>query len=163
VFVRSGTTWAQQAKLVASDGTAYDYFGWSVAVSGSTAVVGAFRRASAAGAAYIFVRSSTTWTQRAELTASDAVPFDYFGWSVAISHSTVVVGAQFKNNQTGSGYVFVRSGTTWTQQAELTASDGTEGDEFGYSVAISGSHAVVGAFSKNSSTGAAYLYRLIGA
>jgi hypothetical protein len=158
VFVRSGTTWAQQAKLTASDGAAYDYFGWSVAIAGPNAVVGAFRKNSAAGAAYVFVRSSTSWTRQAELTASDAVPFDYFGWSVAISDSTVVVGAQFKNNQTGAAYVFVRLDATWTQQAELTASDGSEGDEFGYSVAISGSHALVGAFAKNSSTGTAYVY-----
>jgi hypothetical protein len=160
VFVRSGKTWIQQAKLIASDGAAYDYAGWSVAISGSTAVVGAWSANSRAGAAYIFVRSGRTWTQQAKLTASDGVFLDDFGGSVAISESTVVVGAQLKNEQIGAAYMFTRSETTWTQQTELLASDGTGGDEFGYAVAVSGSNAVVGAFAKNSGTGAAYVYRL---
>ena len=134
----------QQAELTASDGTTHDLFGLSAAIFGSTAVVGAPAKNSATGAAYVFVRSGTTWTQQAELTASDGASNDAFG-SVGISGSTVVVGAPGKNSGTGAVYVFVRSGTTWTQQAELTASDGVAGDAFGGPVAISGSTVVAGA------------------
>jgi nucleoside-specific outer membrane channel protein Tsx len=156
-FVRSGTSWSQQAELTATDGAAGDQFGTSVAITGSTAVVGAYRKDSGTGAAYIFVRSGTTWTQKAELTASDRAAGDGFGASVAISGSTVVVGATY-HLHAGAAYVFVPSGTTWTQQAELTASDGVSNDNFGLSIGISGSTAVVGARFKNSNTGAAYIF-----
>jgi hypothetical protein len=156
-FVHSTTGWSQQAELKASDGAAGDAFGTSVAISGSTAVIGAYRKDSGAGAAYIFVRSGTLWTQQAKLTALDRASGDGFGASVAISGSTAVVGATY-HSQSGAAYVFLRSGTTWTQQAELTASDGLANDNFGLSVGISGSTAVVGARFKNSNTGAAYVY-----
>jgi nucleoside-specific outer membrane channel protein Tsx len=158
VFVRSGTTWSQQAELTASDGTTDDFLGWSVAISGSTVVVGESTCCSATGAAYVFVRSGTTWSQQAELTASDGTFDDGFGHRVAISGDTVLVGALGKNSATGAAYVFVRSGTTWSQQAELTASDGASGDQFGSSVAISGSTAVVGAPIKKNTIGAAYVF-----
>ena len=158
VFVRSGTAWSQRAKLTASDGAAGDNFGFSVAISGSTVVVGASGPNDLTGAAYVFVRSETAWTQRAKLTASDGAAFDQFGFSVAISGSTVVVGAFGPNEFTGAAYVFVRSGTAWSQRAKLTASDGAAFDQFGFSVAISGSTAVVGAIGSKSSTGAAYVF-----
>jgi FG-GAP repeat len=158
VYVRSGTIWSQQAKLIASDAAHDDEFGISVAISGSTAVVGADRKNSYTGAAYVFVRSLTTWSQQAKLTAGDAALNDGFGFAVAISGSTAVVGAPFKNSSTGAAYVFVRSGTIWSQQAKLTAGDAALNDYFGYAVAISGSTAVVGAPYKNSSTGAAYVF-----
>jgi nucleoside-specific outer membrane channel protein Tsx len=160
VFVRSGTIWSQQAELTASDGARQDSFGWSVAVSGSSAVVGAYSRNSNEGAAYVFVRSGTIWSQQAELTASDGASGDFFGYSVAISGSAAVVGAQGKNSFTGAAYVFVRSGTIWSQKAKLTASDGASGDSFGHSVAISRSTAVAGAYAHNSSAGAAYAFVL---
>src|SRR5206468_3053516 len=146
VFVRNVTTWTQQAQLTASDGAVSDAFGWSVAISGDTAVVGAFVDDVGAnvdqGSAYVFVRSGTTWTQQAQLTASDGAVSDAFGWSVAISGDTAVVAAFVDdvgaNVDQGSAYVFVRSGTTWTQQAQLTALDGAANDDFGYSAAISG-------------------------
>jgi hypothetical protein len=158
VFVRSGTAWTQQAKLTAASGAAGDSFGWSVALSGSTAVVGAFGKNANAGAAYVFVRSGTAWTQQAKLTAADAAPGDFFGWSVALSGSTAVVGAFAKNSNTGAAYVFVQSGTAWTQQAKLTAADAAAFDDFGASVALSGSTAMVGATSGNSGAGAAYVF-----
>jgi hypothetical protein len=98
-----------------------------------------------ANRSYVFVRSGPTWTQQAKLTAADGRANDRFGLSVAISGSTTVVGPYAENFRIGAAYVFVGSGTTWTQQAKLTASDGTWGDYFGVSVAISGSTAVVGA------------------
>ncbi len=158
VFVRSGSTWTQQAELTASDAVSGDVFGHSVAVSGSTVVVGAQNKNSTAGAAYVFVRSGSTWTQQAELTASDAASGDLFGFSVAVSGSIVVVGAPIKNSDRGAAYVFGQSGSTWTQQQELTASDAASCDHFGWSVSASGSTAVVGAPCKNSGTGAAYVF-----
>ena len=148
VFIRSGTTWTQQAKLTASDGAADDFFGFSVSVSGDTAVVGArFEddKGSNSGSAYVFVRSGTTWTQQAKLTASDGAADDNFGDSVSVSGDTVVVGASGDDGNKGSAYVFVRSGTTWSQQAKLTASDGAVGDIFGISISVSGDTTVVGA------------------
>ena len=157
VFVRSGAAWSQQAELTASDGFSFDRFGTSVAISGPTVVVGAFGHNNQTGAAYVFVRSGTAWHQQAELTASDAQEFDNFGNSVAISGSTVVVGAEAKHDFVGAAYVFVRSGTAWHQQHKLTASDGKR-SSFGNSVAISRSTVVVGAEDKNSNTGAAYVF-----
>jgi nucleoside-specific outer membrane channel protein Tsx len=167
---RNGSGWIQQAELTASDGAVDDGFGSSVAVSGSTAVVGApFHMVGSnawQGAAYVFVESGGKWTQQAELIASDGTADDKFGSSVAVSGGTVVVGAfqhtVGSNTFEGAAYVFVESGGTWRQQAELTASDGATYDEFGNSVAVSGSTAVVGAFEhavgSNASQGVAYVF-----
>ena len=121
-------------------------------------MIGATGSNSNTGAAYVFTGSGGTWTQQAKLTAADAAANDRFGVSVAVSGSTAVVGAYGKNSNTGAAYVFTRSGSNWTQQAELTASDGTGGDDFGFSVALSGSTAAAGAPFKNASTGAAYVF-----
>ena len=97
VFVRSGGVWSQQQKLEASDAAAGDMFGSSVAISGETVVVGAPLDDGAAGtdqgSAYVFVRSGGVWSQQQKLEASDAAAVDCFGFSVAISGETVVVGA----------------------------------------------------------------------
>ncbi|MFC2041905.1 FG-GAP repeat protein, partial [Chloroflexota bacterium] len=153
VFVRSGSTWTQQAKLTASDGSEEDSFGRSVAISGDTAVVGAYRdddNGSDSGSAYVFVRIiGSTWTQQAKLTASDGAADDRFGLSVGISGDTTVVGAygdDDNGSESGSAYVFVRSGGTWTPHAKLTASDGAASDWFGLYVAINEDTAVVGAY-----------------
>ena len=112
VFARSGTTWTQQAKLLASDGAAGDQFGVSVSVSGDTAVVGALRdddKGSDAGSAYVFARSGATWTQQAKLVASDGAAGDLLGNWVAVSGGTAVVGAVLdddKGTESGSAYVF---------------------------------------------------------
>ena len=114
---------SQQQKLTASDGAAFDLFGRSVAISGDTAVVGAFQDDDAgnnSGAAYVFVRSGNTWTQQQKLTAFDAAANDLFGWSAAISGDTIVVGSYrdefdgVPGSFAGSAHVFVRTGTTWT-------------------------------------------------
>ena len=96
--------------------------------------------------------------QQGELTASDGAANDQLGWSVAVSNSTAVVGAPGKDAGMGAAYVFMRSGTTWSQKAELTASDGAPGDEFGSSVSISGSTAVISSPNRLSGTGAAYIF-----
>jgi hypothetical protein len=159
VFVRSGSIWNQQAKLTASDGAANEYFGDEVSVSSDTAVVGAYGKNSNKGAAYVFVRSGSNWNQQAKLTASDGAASDYFGTSVSISSDTAIVGASGKDSHTGAAYVFVRSGSIWSQQIKLTASDPSAGgDYFGHSVSVSGDTALVGAYCKDSNTGAAYVF-----
>ena len=167
VFTRIGNTWTEQQKLAGSDTGYDDNFGKSVAISGDTLVVGAYiddDDGSASGSAYVFTRSSTTWTQKKKLTASDAAAGDYFGESVAISGDTLVVGADRNDDaggSSGSAYVFTRSGTSWTEQQKLTASDAAAGDYFGESVAISGDRVVVGAYQDDdggTSSGSAYVF-----
>jgi nucleoside-specific outer membrane channel protein Tsx len=167
VFVQTSGTWVQQAELTASDGAAFDEFGSSVAVSGSTIVVGAGWRTvgsnNSQGAAYVFVESNGTWSQQAELTASDGANNNYFGFSVAVSGSTVAVGAPGypavgSNVAQGAAYVFAESGGTWSQQAELTASDGAAYDQLGSSVAVSGSTVVAGAPCHDLCQGVAYVF-----
>src|SRR6266542_1517326 len=159
-------TLSQEAKLTAGDAASGDQFGAAVGISGETAVVGAPVDDTAAGpnagSAYVFVRSGTGWSQQAKLTASDAAAGDIFGFSVAVTGDTVVVGASGDNMLAGSAYVFVRSGTGWSQQAKLTASDAASGDRFGDAVGISGDTAVVGAqfgdTNAGSNAGSAYVF-----
>ncbi len=134
-----------EQKLTASDAASGDQFGHTVSVSGEYAVVGAVNDNSGEGSAYIFVRSGTTWTQNQRLTASDASAGHKFGSSVSVSGDYAVVGAYGDNSREGSAYVFVHSGSAWTQQQKLTASDAASGDQFGYSVSVSGDYVVVGA------------------
>jgi hypothetical protein len=158
VFTRSGSTWSQTATLTASSAAAGDYFGCSVAASGDTAVVGAFGRDGSTGAACVFTRSGSTWSQTATLTASSAAAGDYFGSSVALLGDTAIAGAIGRNVDTGAAYVFTRSGSVWSQTATLTAAGGATDDYFGYSAALSGDAAIVGAYGRNRFTGAAYVF-----
>ena len=153
VFVRNGASWTEQAKLTASDAALSDIFGWSVSLSGDTAVLGArwddHGGGTNAGSAYVFVRSGTSWTEQAKLTASDATAGDFFGASVSLSGDTMVVGAVLDDYpgklDAGSAYVFVRSGTSWTEQAKVGASDAAAGDNFGNAVSISDGTVLVAA------------------
>ena len=169
VFTRSGTSWSQQAKLVASDAQASDYLGrgFSIGISGDTVVAGAYREDAGgtdAGAAYVFIRSGTSWSQQAKLVASDAAAGDNFGNGTAISGNTVVVGASLKDTagtDTGAVYVFTRSGTSWSQQAKLVAGNPSGLDEFGKSVDIDGDTVIIGATKEDTGiqdTGAAYIF-----
>ncbi len=166
VFTRANGGWMQQQKLTADDGAANDLFGWAVALSGDTTVVGAFGGNMSRGAAYVFTRSGTVWTPQQKLTANDGAAGDNFGFSVAISGDTVAVGAFTDdigaNQDQGSVYAFTRSGTAWMQQQKFTANDGTAGDRFGRSVALSGDTLVTGANNKtigtNMGQGAAYVF-----
>jgi hypothetical protein len=170
VFVRSGSTWTQQAKLVASDGMADDYFGWSVSVSGDTAVVGAWGvdgSDSHSGSAYVFVRNGTSWSQQVKLVPSDGSADDVslsYGSSVSVSGDTVLVGAYRDSDNgpvSGSVYVYLRAGTTWSEQAKLLASDGSQDDYFGQSVFLAGNTAVIGAYGDSdngSASGSVYVF-----
>ena len=164
VFVRSGGVWAQQQRLTASDGAAADYFGNSASVSGDTAVIGAWGKSGAQGAAYVFVRSNGVWSQQQELTASDGAAGDSFGEAVSVSADTAVIGAYCKNGYQGAAYVFIRNGGVWAQQQKLLASDGAAGEYFGNSASVSGDTAVIGAESPPlNRPGAAYVFVRSGA
>jgi hypothetical protein len=171
VFTRSGTTWTQQAKLSASDAAANDVFGAWTGISGDTVVVGApgdDDNGSGSGSIYVFTRAGTTWTLQSKITPADGQAGDSFGESVAISADTILVGAYSDDDlaaDAGSAYVFTRTGTTWTQQAKLLASDGTTGDSFGISTALDGNLAVVGASNdtpNGASSGSAYVFTRAG-
>jgi hypothetical protein len=164
VFRLRGGTWSQTARLTTSpDGGFDDAFGTSVALSapGTTALVGNLGHNSDTGAAYVFTLRGGTWSQTAELTASRRALNDAFGASVALSApgSTALVGADGRNSSTGAAYVFRLRGGTWSQTAELTASRGVRGDDFGASVALSesGATALVAA-QAHSATGAAFVF-----
>jgi len=149
VYIRTGGTWVQQAKLLADDGEGLDFFGNSVALSGDTAVIGAYSDTDsgiASGSAYVFVRNGTSWVQQAKLLANDRATWDFFGWSVALSGDTALIGVRSDDDLgqgSGSAYVFVRNGTSWVQQAKLLANDGFAGELFGNSVALSGDTAII--------------------
>jgi hypothetical protein len=174
VFTRNGTFWTLQAHLFAFDGAARELFGTSVAVSGDTAIIGTFNYFSErSGSAYIYRRTGGIWTQEAHLFAANPVENDRFGYSVAISGDTVVVGAHGYPGDTGVGdavlgsaYVFSRSGSIWTQEAQLIGADTSAADLFGISVGISGDTAIVGAYAHqvgaNPYQGSAYVFRRSG-
>ncbi|MCW0217518.1 MAG: FG-GAP repeat protein [Prosthecobacter sp.] len=173
VFIKNpGGTWTQQAYLKAHVPGASDAFGWSVAISGDTIVVGARYEkgsgtginpthndsASNAGAAYVFVRSGGAWSQQAYLKASNTDSSDWFGQSVAIDGDTIIVGASDEDGSgtgvnptsdnattdSGAAYVFVRSSSTWSQQAYLKSDNPDTIAQFGWSVAVHRDTVVVG-------------------
>ena len=171
VFTRTDGVWTLQAKLLAVGGGEADWFGRSVAIEGDTAVVGAHAdddNGSNAGAVYVFARDGNEWTQQAQILAPDGQPYDYFGIAVDISGQTLIVGASEDDNDsadTGSAYVFVRDSDQWSQQAKLVLEDRTGRDMFGWSVAIDGDRAVVGAHGdddRSSESGSARVFRRLG-
>ena len=157
VFAKTATGWKQTAKLEGSDTAVGDHFGWSVGISGTTAIVGGFLHAKGAGRAYVFTEDSTGWKQTAELKGKDTAGLDGFGISVGISGTAAVVGATGHASGAGRVYVFAKSPNGWKQLAELKGSDTAPGDEFGFSVGISGTIATVGAPLHASHAGRAYL------
>ena len=164
--------WAQLAELTPTNRVNQDWFGVSTAVSGNTVVVGDFDpNIEKTGTAYVYVKPSSGWgnmTQTAKLTPSDHGAD--FGYSVAISGNTIIVGAGYPSNlhaqtlapQTpGAAYIFVKPASGWkdmTETAKLTASDGASGDAFGSYVSLSGNVAAVGAPFSHSGAGAAYVF-----
>jgi hypothetical protein len=170
VFTRSGSTWSQQAYVKASNTGTDDAFGGALALSddGNTLAVGAIGEASSstginsapnelaadAGAVYVFTRSAGTWSQQAYVKASNSGAGDFFGWPVALSGdgNTLAVGSEFEDGsgtgigstpddsafQAGAAYVFTRSGSTWSQQAYVKASNTGANDGFGKRLALSG-------------------------
>ena len=162
MFRWNGDNWTEEAKLTADDGAAGDYFGYSVALSGNTSLVGAYRDDDDSGSAYVFRWNGDNWTEEAKLTAGDGDTNDCFGISVALSGDTALVGAYHDDLASGSAYVFRQNGDNWTE-TKLTAGDGAAIDYFGISVALSGDTALVGAPGSDDASvedsGSAYVFR----
>ncbi len=167
----NGSAWQLEAQLLGSALQAFDSFGISVAISGDTAVVGAYSDDTNggldAGSAYIFQRSGTIWSEQAYLVPNDTAAGDYYGWSVDVSGDTAVVGAYLDDfsgiSNAGSVTVYQRSGATWTRQTKLVAAESQSGGYFGYSVSLKGDTVVVGAqlfdVPPVQNTGAAYVFQ----
>lgn len=165
IFTRNDGTWIQQAKLLASDGAAYDYFGTSVAISGdgNSVIVGSNgdnnEKGTNAGSAYIFTRTDSGWVEEAKLLASDGYSGDWFGFSVSISSdaNTAIVGANWHNDGKGAAYIFTRSDSGWAEEAKLAVSDG---DWFGSSVSINsdGDIVIVGTHWRSDGKRTAYVF-----
>lgn len=169
VFLRdqNGTgLWGQVRKLTATDVTAGDQFGVSVAIDGDTAVVGAARKNNLAGAAYLFGRDqggASNWGQAAKLTASDSAAADAFGITVAIDGDTAIVGAENKDNAVGAAYVYARNQggqAAWGQLRKIVGSDSEAGDRFGRFTGIDAGTIIIGSFGRSGSTGAAYALKM---
>ncbi len=175
IYHRVNGVWEEQDVIAADDGETDDFFGASVSINESFAVVGAWGDDVGAnasqGSVYIFSRIGEVWSQQSKITATDGAANDFFGYSVDISTSnTLVIGAYGDNINAnidqGSAYVYHGSagigGFIWALDAKLTASDGATGDAFGTSVGIYSNNIVVGAYSDdigaNTDQGSAYLY-----
>ena len=172
IFKRSGSSWAQQQKLTASDGASHNYFGNSVSISGDYAIVGAPGRGVDRGCAYMFNRSGSSWIQQAKLTVSDLAAYPKFGDSVSLDGDYAIVGApEYPDLLSdsdlpliaggGAAYIFKRSGTRWNRRDKLLARDRAVYDLFGGSVSISGDYAVVGAEGDDDNgpnSGSAYIF-----
>jgi hypothetical protein len=162
-YLFDNTTGVEVAKLVPGDGEAGDGFGRSVAISGAIAIVGApmdDELGTNSGSAYLF--DTTTGAQIAKLIPGDGAAGDQVGWSVAISGGTAIVGARFDDDKgTDSGSVYLFDTATGAQIAKLVPSDGAAGDWFGFSVALDGTSAIIGAIwddVKGPDSGSAYLF-----
>ena len=160
-------SWGEGKELPDGDAQVGDVVGWSVAVSGDTAVVGASHEDTAgfrAGAAYVYQRDqggAGNWGQVKKLLPFDGSNSDLFSSGVAVSGDTAVVGARWDNGRTGAAYVFQRNqggAGNWGPVQKLIASDAQAGDQFGLSVAASGYTTVVGAYLASGGAGAAYVF-----
>ena len=178
VFTEVDGVWSGPIELTAgSDGAENDWFGYSVAVEGNVAVIGAYQHDTNdnadAGAAYVFIRNPLTgvWSEPVKLIADDGAENDWFGYSVAVDGETIVVGARWHNGKAGAAYVFTRNSMTrvWgndpepggihrVETAKLTASDGGAFNYFGHSVAVDGETIVIGAPGYNTNMGVAYVF-----
>jgi hypothetical protein len=162
LFDAKGGRWKQSAQLTAKGLDEGDQFGAGVALSGDGSTVVATSPYHGTGTAYVFSTKGSAWKQSAALTASDGAAGDNFGVGVATSAdgSTIVVGSDLHNDETGAAYVYAKSGKTWRQSAELTASDGAPSDLLGRAVAVTadGGTAVIGADGVNGGVGAGYVF-----
>ncbi len=170
IFRYSDGSWQQVEKITANPPGFFADFGISVALDGTTALIGSSGINSYYGVAYIFNKTASgDWTQTAKLEPSDGTPLEFFGYAVALSGSTALVGSYYhtvgSNSHQGAAYVFTNSGGSWHQTQRLTANDGASGDRFGISVALDndGRRAIVGAYladvDGNADEGAAYLFK----
>lgn len=170
LFQKSGSSWVQRSKNIASDGAAGDNFGWSVAIDGDYAVVGApfddNQHGGNAGGIYVLRRIGTSWIQEAKKTGSSCNQGDNLGWSVAIKGNYFLAGAHYNDNQNGNNaggaFFYVRNGSSYSEAMKLIAADGARGDYFGMSVALTDYFATIGAPYEDNvagiNAGACYIY-----
>ncbi len=158
----------EEARLTAGDPSSYAWFGQDVAIDGDTCIVSAPGWLFGRGAVYVLERTGGVWTQTDVLTADDASSEDRFGSSICIDGDRIAIGASQADHlgtysQSGAVYVFVRSGTGWTQEIKLVPSDIAAGDYFGFDVALEGDTLVVGSLfdstTVGTATGSAYVFR----
>jgi len=167
LFSRSASVWTEIEKLTPEGGKKNDQYGFTVSIAGDTIAVGA-RRADPdslkdAGAVYVYTIDGNSADLVVRLTPSDASEGDEFGQSIAIAGNVLAVGA-WKDDvdaiDQGSIYLFCRMGNRWVETGKITASDGMEGDEFGYSLSAFGSRMVTGAHFADATAGVAYMLPL---
>lgn len=179
-FSTFAQSWDEIIKTVASDRAAGDRFGISVSISGNKAVVGADKKNSNTGAAYVFELNGGVWTETAKLEASDGAVDDYFGDMVGISGNKIVIGAYLQDfdasggslaEDAGAVYIFELNNDVWSETAKLVASDRTTGDNLGRNVSISGDRVIIGAWKEShdamggtemTAAGSAYIFELDG-
>jgi hypothetical protein len=186
IFKLNGSTWSQLQKIVASDRYIGDFFGYSVSISGSYAIIGAIgededisggNTIDQAGSAYIFNRIDTTWIQHQKIVSSDRGADEYYGMSVSIDSAYAIIGSYMDsedaiglNTKTNAGSAFILhlSGTNWSQISKIVAGDRAASDYFGISVSLSGDKSIVGAYFEDedpdgnntiSSAGSAYIFK----
>ncbi|RME40089.1 MAG: hypothetical protein D6788_04125, partial [Planctomycetota bacterium] len=168
IYRQMGTDWELEQKLTASDAMEETAFGTAVATTGELVVVGAPRDGAngfASGSVYVFRWDGSSWLEEQKLVPADGAPNEQFGRSVAASGDVIVVGAFADDDNgvfAGSAYVFRWNGTSWRQEQKLLASDGDNGDWFGWSVAVSGDALAVGAAFKSDESlnaGAVYVFQ----
>lgn len=144
VFTRSGDEWPLAQRIDLDDAL---LFGHALDLQGDTLVIGSPSDEDARGAVYVFERTAGSWVQQARITASDADTADFFGISVALSGTTLVVGAPQDEElgvAAGSAYVFERVGPAWVETTKLLADEAAPYEYFGQSVAIAGNSLFVG-------------------
>ncbi|MBI5668071.1 MAG: hypothetical protein HZC41_08685 [Chloroflexi bacterium] len=151
VYAKNGSVWNQVAELTAPDAITDHYFGTAVAIDGSVMAVGAYGdddRGAEAGSVYVYTRQGQSWQLETKLTAPDGAAGDRFGFSVAISGDTIIVGAPMRDgegyNNLGMVYVFVQDGDNWMLQQKLLPFPIMNDQWFGYAVDIWGDQVVVG-------------------
>jgi hypothetical protein len=167
MYIRDGLNWTEQQIIISINAAQYEQFGYSVAISGDYAIIGAVGttvgNVAYTGSAYVYFWNGTDWTNEEQLIADVRGTSDLFGWSVAITSGYAIVGAPGKNTNTGAAYIYIMSGiNNWTLQKTLTANTPAQNDKFGHSVSISGDYAIVGVIRENvnvvTDAGAAYIY-----
>lgn len=158
LFIRDGDVWRDEQKLMASDGAYLDQLGWSVALTNDRALIGAYGKDSARGAAYIFVHDGTSWKEGQKLVALDGAAEDRLGYAVALNGDSALVGAPGDEEYNGAAYVFARDGDLWVEEQKLIPSDVQAFSQFGAAVAIHGDQALIGAAWVDGYLEAAYLF-----
>ncbi|MEW6741422.1 MAG: FG-GAP repeat protein [Planctomycetota bacterium] len=172
VYRFDGSTWVQEQKLSASDATAHDNFGITVAVSEEFAMVGAYRHDLSKGAIYVFRFDGTSWVETQKLTANDAEPGDNYGRPLYLEGTVAATGAVANDDagsDSGAAYILRYDGSRWVEEQKLTGSDASAGD-YSHVICVSGDVAVVGAQGDDDAcpgdpycnSGSAYIFRFNG-